>query len=204
MRTLLLLAFLEGVRSQAAGFYLNFTGCDANSANMVNIPNPCRGIWTLNPSLSDTSNCGYYTDLGALCTGAQRKAGQVCPQPSIDPDFMNTAPTYPIFTSYDGIFNMYMYTYLSNVSKPVAIIGLAACAPPYHSYNWETTLYTSSNFTSGSPFAWANDAFGWAVNNKLITHQPLNTKMTATYVPSPPPLEAPSPPPPAPPPPPPA
>jgi len=199
MRRTLALASLAPIACQAPGFYLNITGCDSNAANTVNIPNPCASIWTLNPSLSDSANCGYYANNGVLCTAAQRRAGQVCPLPALDADYINTAPTFPIYTAFDGVFNMYLYTYLSNVSKPVSVIGIAACAPPFHAFNWETTLYTTSNYSIFSPFPWANAAINWTVNNKLIAHQPINSLMMSTYVASPPPLNAPPPPPPPPP-----
>lgn len=194
-----LILFCNYARGQAPGFYLNISGCDLSQSTTVNTPNPCAQTWTLNPSLSDSASCGYYNDIGVICSAAQRKAGVTCPLPALDPDYKNTVPSFPIYSTFDGLFTMYMYTYLPNAtSAPVAIIGLAACAPLFHAFNWQTTLYYTRTFSTASPFPWVNDASGWVVNPLLTTYQPFNSNMAALSVPNPPPLQAPASPPPSP------
>jgi hypothetical protein len=195
-----LLFFISLTCAHASDFFLNITGCDLTSTPGNGIPAPCTNVWTLSTSLSDSGSCGYYDNFGNVCTEAQRAAGQHCPLPALDPDYANSAPSFPVYTATDGTYTMYMYTYLMDGQPPVAIIGLAACAPLFHNMGFENTLYYTYEFGDETPFPWVTIALNWKVNPKLGPSQPLNARMGLVAVPSPPPLLAPINPPPHPPP----
>ena len=162
------------------GFFMNMTGCEQTNG-YTGIANPCYELWTLVPSLSDALTCGYYTPKGKSC-GTRQPPGPGCPKIALVQDFVNTAPSFPIYTMSDGTFTLYSYTYLDPIGTPTAIVGLAACAPPFynfgaHPYAFETTLYSSTQFTQSSPFPWVTQVQGWTVNPNVNGYQPANTNM---------------------------